>query len=237
MCVRYTLHKTDAALAAIARALGYPLDPPEGIEARYNVSLTTTMPVAAGAPEKPELRMMRWGLIAPGDRLKPRPQLLPNARAETVNSLRTFHTAAAHRRCLVPANGFYEWRTVGKSKQPYLFTLNEEEPFAFAGIWEPAVAPWPETYCILTTTPNAVVAPVHNRMPVLLTPETMRRWIGDKPLPEDELRELCSPLDAARMQGRPVNTYVGNTHHEGPRCLEPPGAEPGELELDFGGRA
>jgi putative SOS response-associated peptidase YedK len=74
-------------------------------------------------------------------------------------------------------------------------------------------------------------------MPVLLTAETMKRWLGDQPLAEAELRELCAPLDPARMQARPVSPYVGNTRNEGPRCLEPPGAEPGELELDFGGTA
>jgi len=234
MCVRYTLHKTDAALAAISRALGFPLDPPDGLEPNYNVSLTTTMPAVAWAGTRPELRPMRWGLIPPNERSNPRPRLLANARAETVATLSAFRDGTARRRCLVPANGFYEWKTVGATKLPHLFTLKDEEPFAFAGIWDPAEGKWPETYCLLTTEPNALVATVHNRMPVLLTAESMPRWLGDHPLPEPELKALCAPLDPARMASRPLSRYVSNTRHLGPRCLEGPEADPRELEFDFG---
>ncbi len=92
----------------------------------------------------------------------------------------------------------------------------------------------PETYCILTTEPNELVAEVHTRMPVLLPPETMARWIGDTPLGEGELKLLFRPLDGARRACRPVSRFVSSTRHEGPECLAPPGSEPPEPELDFG---
>src|SRR5580658_7091902 len=148
MCVRYTLHKTDAALDAISRALGVPLETPEWAVPRYNVTLTDTMPVVAAGVERPAVRAMRWGFVPPGERGKARPRLLANARSETAASLPTFKGAVATRRCLVPANGFYEWKASGGLKLPFLFTLRGEEPFAFAGIWDPAADGLPETYCL-----------------------------------------------------------------------------------------
>jgi putative SOS response-associated peptidase YedK len=235
MCVRYTLHKSDAALAAISRALGVPLlaQAADWAEPRYNATLTNTMPVVARGPDEPQVRGMRWGLVPFGERGKPRPRLLANARAETAARYPAFRQGIAERRCLVPANGFYEWETRAGTKWPHLFTLRGEAPFAFAGIWDPAFADLPETYCILTTTPNELVGRIHNRMPVLLTEETMPRWLGDRPLADEEYRTLTAPLEAGRMESRPVSRYVSNSRHEGPRCLAPPDEESPELELDF----
>ncbi len=237
MCVRYTLHKTDAALAAISRALGVFLAAPDWAGPRYNASLTSTMPVVACAGESPAVRAMRWGLVPQGEREKPRPRLLANARAETAGKFPAFRTGVAERRCLVPANGFYEWESRAGIKWPHLFTLRGEEPFAFAGIWDPAGGPWPETYCILTTRPNELVGRIHDRMPVILAGDAMPRWLGEHPLAEEEYRLLTGPLESGRMESRPLSRYVSNSRHEGPRCLAPPDEAPPELELDFGGDA
>lgn len=234
MCVRYTLHKTDAALDAISRALGVALETPEWAVPRYNVTLTDTMPVVATGAGRPSVRPMRWGFVPSGERGKARPRLLANARSETAAALPAFKRAVAARRCLVPANGFYEWKDSGGLKLPFLFTLRGEEPFAFAGIWDPALDGLPETYCILTTAPNELVARVHNRMPVILTPETMPRWIGDQPLAADVLASLVRPLDPGRMESRPVSRYVSNSRNQGPQCLSPPDEVPPQPELDLG---
>jgi putative SOS response-associated peptidase YedK len=234
MCVRYTLHKTDAALSAISRALGVLLETPEWVRTRYNVTLTDTMPVVASMESRPQLRPMRWGLVPAGERGSPRPRLLANARAETAPTISAFRTPIATRRCLVPANGFYEWETRGGVKFPHLFTLAGEEPFAFAAIWDPASDNLPETYCLLTTQPNALVAKVHDRMPVILTAEAMPRWIGDHALADDEYRALVSPIDPGRMESRPVSRFVSNSRNEGPECLAAPNDPPAEPELDFG---
>ena len=226
MCVRYSLYDLDTVLAAIARALGYDLAAPASAKARYNVTLTSEMPVVALASGKPEARGMRWGFGSPHAKT-----LLPNAKAETVATLPTFKESVARRRCLVPANGFYEWKEEGSVKLPHLFTLRGDEPFAFAGIWEPPARDLPETFCILTTTPNERVAAIHNRMPVILTVETMSRWIGDRPLPDSELRSLTQPLAADRMTVRPVSRFVSSTRNEGPQCLAPPDEPPPELPL------
>jgi len=232
VCVRYTLHKTDAALDAISRALGVPLETPEWAVPRYNVTLTDTMPVVAAGAGRPAVRPMRWGLIPPSERGKAHPRLLANARSETAAVLPAFRRAVAARRCLVPANGFYEWMASGGVKLPYLFTLRGEEPFAFAGIWDPAEGALPETYCILTTDPNELVAKVHNRMPVMLTRETMPRWIGDQPLAAEALAALVRPLEAGRMESRPVSRFVSSSRNQGPQCLAPPDAAP-QAEFDL----
>lgn len=233
MCVRYTLHKTDAALGAISQALGVLLEAPDWAGPRFNVSITSTMPVVACGEGRPGVRAMRWGLVPFSERAKSRPRLLANARSETVAALPAFRKGAAERRCLVPANGFYEWMKSGALKLPHLFTLRDEEPFAFAGIWDPAAERLPETYCILTTEPNDLVARVHNRMPVILTADAMPRWLGDRPLAADDLKLLVRPFPAERMQARPVSRYVSNSRNEGPRCLAPPDEAPRELEFDF----
>ena len=231
MCVRYVLHKTDAALAVIAQALARKLAPPAWAKPRYNVALTHVMPVVALGTDGPEVRGMMWGYVPFYEREKTQMRMLPNAKAETATTSPAFRQAAAKRRCLVPANGFYEWQTVGKLKLPHVFMLQGEEPFAFAGIWEAAADKLPETFAILTTEPNELVNPIHNRMPVILTAETMPRWIGDQTLPEEEYRALIKPLAAERMTVRPVNRFVSNSRNEGPQCLAPPDEAPPELPL------
>ena len=232
MCVRYTFHRPAEALAAIAAALARKLAPlPDWAKPRFNVTLTHIVPVVASGTEGPEVRGMVWGLVPFYERGKPQRRMLPNAKAETAASLTAFKQGVARRRCLVPANGFYEWQSTGKLKLPHLFTLKNEEPFSFAGIWEPPEDDTPGTFGILTTAPNDLVAPIHNRMPVILTADSMPRWLGSEPLPEDEYRKLTQPLPAERMQERPVSRYVSNSRNEGPKCHEPPETGPPELAL------
>ncbi len=232
MCVRYVLHQTDAALAAIAQALSRRLAPPEWARPRYNVALTQVMPVVALGAAGPEVRGMMWGYVPFYERGKPKMRMLPNAKAETAPTSAAFRQAAAQRRCLVPANGFYEWKNAGGRKHPHLFMLRDEQPFAFAGVWETAASDRiPETFAVLTTGPNELVRPIHDRMPVILTAGTMARWIGDQPLPDEEFQALTRPLAADRMTVRPVSRFVSNSRNEGPQCLAPPEEPAPELPL------
>ena len=236
MCVRYTLHKTEAALAAMGRALALNFATPEWVEPKYNITLTHVVPAVAALAGGPALRGMRWGLVPFYERNKVPGRMLPNAMAEKAVTSPAFREAVAQRRCLVPANGFYEWQTLGKLKLPHLFTLKDEEPFAFAGVWDPAGdEQTPPAFAILTTAPNALVAPIHDRMPVILTRETMRRWLGEVPLPAAEYQELTKPLAVGRLQSRPVSRYVNSSRNQGPQCLEPPEPEPPPEPDLFGG--
>jgi putative SOS response-associated peptidase YedK len=222
MCVRYTLHRTDAALAAIAKALALKLAPPEWAQPKYNITLTNVVPVVAMNGHGPEVRGMMWGFVAPFDREKEQMPMWPNAKAEKVLTSPVWRAAAAKKRCLVPANGFYEWETVGKMKYPHLFTLKDDEPFAFAGIFSAATAKMPENFAIITTTPNSVVSQYHDRMPVMLRGAEMTRWIGEEPLPDEEMFALTRPRDPKEMTEREVSRHVNKSGQEGPECHAPP---------------
>jgi len=233
MCVRYTLHRPDAAIAAVAKALGIRLDPEDWMEApRFNITLSQVAPVVGTDAGAPRLRPMQWGFIPPADRDLPKKRLLANARLETLTRIPAFRAAAAARRCLVPANGFYEFKDLGSRKQPYVFMRPDEEPFAMAGLWEPPLGDLPPSFCIVTTAPNAAMEGIHDRMTLVLTGPAMGLWLGEKPLATEALRQIMQPLPADLLVARQVNAYVNNSRHEGPRCLAPPDAEP--PEFDFG---
>jgi putative SOS response-associated peptidase YedK len=166
---------------------------------------------------------MRWGLVprwSKGDR----PSVLINARSETVLEKPTFRTPFLHRRCLIPADGFYEWARAGAKKQPYHFHRRDQSPFAFAGLWES----WsdPETRdrllscCILTTEANELVRPVHDRMPVILDQTDFDLWLDPVSQP-DELTTLLRPCSADVMESAAVGTRVNSPKYDGPECLEP----------------
>lgn len=220
-------------MAAIAKALAKNLAPPEWAKPKYNITLTHVVPAVVLRDQEPAVCGLMWGLVPFYERNKPQMRMLPNAKAETAATSTAFREAIARRRCLIPANGFYEWATLGKMKQPHLFTLKDEEPFAFAGIWETGTdKSLPPGFAILTTAPNKLVSPYHHRMPVLLTRETMPRWLGGDPLPKAEYQVLTAPLAPECMQERPVNRFVNSSKNDGPQCLEPPEEPPPELALD-----
>jgi putative SOS response-associated peptidase YedK len=154
---------------------------------------------------------------------------LINARAETADKLPAFRHAFRQRRCLIPADGFFEWRRTAGKRQPYHFHLSGDRPFAFAGLWER----WHgddgaalESCCLLTTAANSVVRPVHERMPVLLDAGDFGAWL-DPTATVKELKVLLRPYAGDDLQAVAVSTWVNNAKHEGPRCLEPANEQPG----------
>jgi len=231
MCVRYNLLKVQSTIEAIADYIASQLEAPDEKASSYNVTLSHTMPVVALKNNRPQVHSMMWGLVPHYERNKAQKRMLPNAKAETARTLSPFKDGVAKRRCLVPANGFYEWETKGKLKLPHLFTLKDEVPFAFAGFWEPGDKDTTDSYTILTTEPNDLIKPIHHRMPVILTRETMKPWLGSAPLSDFDYRKLTRPVSADAMQTRAVNRYVNNSRHEGPQCLAPPDEEPHDLVL------
>jgi putative SOS response-associated peptidase YedK len=177
---------------------------------------------------------MTFGMVLPYAKEHGRKKLLHNARSETVTSLRSFRDPVRYRRCLIPANGFYESMTVGKVSRPFVFMLKDEEPFAIAGIWEPPMNGADQgSFSMLTTHPNEVVEPLHDRMPVVLKFKDMPRWLGSDPLPDSVLAELCQPIPGAKMVAREVNRYGNKPRAEGPQCLAPPDATEPELPLSL----
>ena len=222
MCGRYGLELTGQQLALLLH-----VDPAllTALEPRYNIAPTQQAPVLRLGPDGARaLDLCRWGLIPSWARAKRPSRPLINARSETVDQKPSFRSAFAQRRCLVPADGFYEWRKVGTRKAPYHIGLRGRAPFAFAGLWESfresPDAPPLETFTILTTTPNDLVAPIHDRMPVILAEEFYGAWLAPDSSPSS-LGALLRPYPADAMEAWEVSTLVNGAGHDVPACREP----------------
>jgi putative SOS response-associated peptidase YedK len=218
MCGRYTL---IADRRAVAGLLG--LDDVPELFPRYNVAPTQPVLVGRlGQDGQREAVLLRWGLVPSWSKDGKKPLL--NARAETVADRPAFRSAFRRRRCLVPADGYYEWRQLPTGKQPFLFRRPDGAPFAIAGLWEAWTAPdgsAVQTCALLTTEANAVVRPVHDRMPVLVAVSDFDRWLSLAADPAD-LLTLLRPAPDEALTATPVSAFVNSARHEGPRCVEPP---------------
>jgi putative SOS response-associated peptidase YedK len=147
-----------------------------------------------------------------------------NARSETASTKPAFRDALKSRRCLIPADGFYEWAKTGKGKQPYCFEVNDGQLFAFAGIWDrwrDASGNMVETCLILTTTPNALIAPVHDRMPVILDPDGYDLWLDPGMRNVGAASELLKPYDARLMRCHPISTRINRVANDDEECSRP----------------
>jgi len=217
MCLRYSLTALAIAefYAQLAEAAGADWTP------RYNVALTRLMPVVTRRKTKASLETMHFGLTLPARTATERPVLVGNARAETLLAKPAFRAATERRRCLIPADGFYEWEKQGATRLPHYFTLKDRRPFYFAGLWEPETAQAPAAFCIVTTAPNPLLATIHDRMPVMLGPNSGPAWLGDVPLAPARLTQLCRPLSADLMTGHRVDPRVNSSRYEAPDCIAP----------------
>jgi len=171
------------------------------------------------------LDLMRWGLIPYWSKDIKIGFSTINAMAETVDTKPVFREAFQRRRCLVPIEAFYEWKKVGpKEKQPYAIALVDRGLMALAGLWETWRSSAQETvrsFTIITTEPNELCAEVHNRMPVILPPETWPEWLAEKPFEGANLKEMLAPYPAKRMTMWPVDRRVGNVKNNAPSLIEP----------------
>lgn len=214
MCGRYNLRSMPADVAAL---LG--VDMPD-YRPRYNIS-PTQLVIAVRQPEKRrEAATFRWGMIPPWSKDPKSGPPLINARSETVREKPTFRAAFKKRRCLIPLDGFYEWKRDGKEKQPFNITMRDKKPFALAGLWEC----WNgdgksiESCAIVTTTANELMATIHDRMPVIVHPADFDEWLAGDP---DEAAALMRPFEAEAMTAYPVSSIVNNARNEVPECVTP----------------
>ena len=226
MCGRFTQRMTWRELHQRMDLIGTPLNLPP----RYNVAPSQDIAVIRAIEDGRTLVMLRWGLIPAWAKQPNIGYRLINARSETAAEKPSFRSAFRARRCLIPADGFYEWRREGKTRQPWLFGLRDGAPFAFAGLWErwtvPAGAALTgslserspgdavETCTILTTAANETVAPVHGRMPVILPPDAYGPWLAGEDV-------ALAPYPADDMTAHPVSTLVNRPANDDPRCVEP----------------
>ena len=234
MCGRYSQRMSWSDLHELMDLVGPPLN----LRPRYNVAPSQDVAVVRAVPDGRTLAMLRWGLIPAWAKDQTIGHKLINARSETAAQKPSFRSAFRHRRCLIPADGFYEWqrsppRTAirgGRTRQPWLFGLRGGAPFAFAGLWERWTVPEGaaltgslaerspgdavETCTILTAAANDTVAPVHGRMPVILPPDAWDAWLAGEEVP-------LGPYPADAMTAWPVSTHVNRPANDDPRCVEP----------------
>jgi putative SOS response-associated peptidase YedK len=219
MCGRFTLTSKPHRLRDRFRLSMAP----EEVVPRYNIAPTQPVLVIPNRTQR-LLRPARWGLIPHWAKDASIGNRMINARAETLAGRPAFRDALERKRCLIPADGFYEWRRDGKRRQPFYFHGADGEPFAFAGLWDVWHPPEgaPVASCtIVTTEPNELVAGIHDRMPVILAPELYDAWLDPRPQPADVLMPLLVPCPADWLDTYPVSAVVNSADNDDPACIAP----------------
>lgn len=218
MCGRYVLTTPVEALRKLFRFAGPALN----LAPRWNIAPTQSAPVIRLADQARELAMLRWGLVPYWAEDVAIGAKMINARGDTVATKPAFRAAFKSRRCLIPADGFYEWQTVGpaRPKQPVLFRQQDGSAFAFAGIWERWVPPGGgvlESYAIITTDASQAMAQYHDRFPLILSPDDHARWLD----PQADASALLKPPPAEWFTVARVSTYVNDVKHDDEGCFAP----------------
>ncbi len=221
MCGRFTLRSPPHVLAQQGDCQLPPDLPP-----RFNIAPTQSVAaIRIGRGGQRECVLLRWGLIpswAHDPRIGAR---LINARAETVAEKPAFRAAFQRRRCLVLADGYYEWKKTARGKQPFFIRLPHDQPFALAGLWEswrhPATHQTIESCTVLTTAAPPEMLQLHPRMPVILPDQTSLQWLEFDPHDRQMYERLLQAVDPRLLRIDPVDTWVNNPRNEGPRCLTP----------------
>lgn len=223
MCGRFTLQTPASNIASLFDNLSEPEVVP-----RYNIAPTQNVLAVRALNDEPQnWAQLRWGLIPFWAKDKSIGARMINARGETVREKPAFRAAFKKRRCLIVADGFYEWKKVGKTKQPYRMTMQDDQPFCFAGLWEK----WQdkgvsdgdaiESCTIITTTANDFLSDVHDRMPVIMPKDQHEAWLDAAFDDKDALAKMLNPLAEGLLKKTAVSTFVNNARNESPQCLEP----------------
>jgi putative SOS response-associated peptidase YedK len=234
MCGRYSLSRPDKLAGLIAEVAVLPPDFVP-LAPRYNIAPSQTAPVIIEVEARRELVLLRWGLVpfwANDEAGGPR---MINARAESLAGKPALQRLQAHRRCLVPADGFYEWRRAGKLKLPVRFTLEDGGIFAFAGLWDRWVRPEGgglETFTIITTRANELVSAVHARMPAMIPPQHWKEWM-EPAIGVARWKSLLEPYSATAMRAHDANPLLNSPAVDSSECLAPP-PPLAESQLGFG---
>jgi putative SOS response-associated peptidase YedK len=222
MCGRFCQVSSAADIAAVFKVESGEISP------RYNVAPSQSVVAIVRLPDPDDLQVksLQWGLIPSWAKDPKIGSKLINARAETVSEKPSFRSALRKRRCLIPANGFYEWQQVegSRQKQPYFIGLQDERLFAFAGLYEQWGSPGGdvlETCTIITTTANELMAPIHERMPVILAEQDYALWLDPSFGEIDRLQALLDPYPASEMKLYPVSSLVNNPKNDSADCKQP----------------
>jgi putative SOS response-associated peptidase YedK len=218
MCGRYVLERVNGLVDRFKTR-----DLVEQVQAGFNLAPQMTLPIIVAENGDRAIVPMRWGLVPSWAKEPASGHRTINARAETVAERPSFRGPLRYHRCLVPASGFYEWRKTHRGKQPYYIHLPAEPLFAFAGLYDTWHAPdgselW--TYTIITTEANALMAPIHDRMPVILPQEVEAAWLDPHETNAGEVVDLLQPYTASEMEAYPVSSAVNSVRNQGPELVE-----------------
>ncbi|MDY7108582.1 MAG: SOS response-associated peptidase [Planctomycetota bacterium] len=234
MCGRYALMSDPELLVELFALASLPV-----LKPRYNIAPTQQAPIvrAPGASGKGQggdegrrrLDFLHWGLIPSWAKDPSMGARMINARSETAAEKPAFRSAMRRRRCLVPADAFYEWQKRAGGKQPYCIRMRDGSPFAFAGLWERWEPPEGEgeetepveSFTILTTTPNAVMKKLHDRMPVIIPREAYDLWLDETVQDPAKLEKLLSPVSGGLLEVYPISRRINSPRHDDPACLDP----------------
>ena len=219
MCGRYTQKEKIDNLLKILQVARMPQ-----LKPRYNIAPSQMVACVRNAPENGhrEFVMLKWGLIPSWAKEASIGNKLINARGETVAEKPSFRRSFKFHRCLVLADGFYEWKREGKGKQPYYIRFKDQRLFAFAGLWErwEKIDPAIESCTIITTGPNIIMEPIYHRMPVILNPQDYDRWLNPSIHDPSLLTPLLAPFSSDKMEAYPVSTIVNNPQNDRLECVE-----------------
>lgn len=221
MCGRYTLTATEAEVMA-----EFDLVEPPTLRPRYNIAPTQEVPVIRQlSTEEPRgCHSLRWGLIPHWAKDATIGNRMINARSETVEAKPAFRSAFRRQRCLVPASGFFEWQKLGPRKQPHYIHRRDGRVLALAGLWDQWQSPEGDpvlSFTILTTEPNDVLRPLHDRMPVIMAPADYGAWLDPACREAERLRSLLKPAPPDDLVAVPVGTLVNRPSYDAPECIRP----------------
>lgn len=213
MCGRFTLKTPERIKFDALNAYD-----PDDLVPRYNIAPSQNVLTILDRNSEREATFLRWGLIPFWSK---EPKGFINARAETVETKPAFNESFQRRRCLIPADGFYEWERNGKISQPYYFQMKDQSPFAFAGIWDrwKSEGGWITSCAIVTTTANELLAQIHHRMPVIVSPESYDLWLCDDP--RIPVKDLLAPFPAEEMMSHTVSHDVNDVKVDDDHLVEP----------------
>lgn len=219
MCGRYVLYGPQSRHTRDFEVDGWP-DFPD----RYNIAPSSDVPIIRLSPEGVRVaQLLHWGLIPHWAKDPAIGYKLTNARAESVADKPAFRSAFKQRRCLVPASGIYEWQTVqGGRKQPWYIHLKDDAPMAMGGLWESWTSPEGEilrTFCVITTAPNDLMQPIHDRMPVIIPKDCWTEWLNPRNHDTADLVAMLAPYAATAMEAWPVSRRVSNAREEGAELI------------------
>ncbi|WP_169979833.1 SOS response-associated peptidase [Tautonia rosea] len=222
MCGRFTLSSSPERIAQ-----AFELPDPLPFDASYNIAPTQPVAAVRRDPDSGARRcdLMRWGLVPSWAKDPSIGNRMINARAETVAEKPAFRHAFRRKRCLVIADGFYEWKREGSRKQAYFIRLKDGSPFGFAGLWDYWEGPDGafESCSIITTEPNALMEPIHDRMPVIVANDAYGLWLSQEVQEPERLEPLLVPFPAEAMEAWPVSTMVNRPANNRPECIRPLG--------------